>query len=101
MFDGPLGGSAVVFGEPAHHRVFPLAGALGEEETGEHGRDEDGEDERAEQSEAHHPGHGLEEAAFHCLQRKDGQVRGDDYAAGVEDGALDFVRGLADLLRRE
>ena len=100
MFDGPLGGGAIVLGEPAHHRVFPLAGALREEETGEHGRDQDGEDKRAEQREAHHPGHRLEESAFHCLQREDGQVRGDDDAACVEDGALDLVRGLADLLRR-
>ena len=95
-----LRGGAVVVGEPGHDRVFPLAGSLRESEAGEHGSDQDGEDKAAEQSEADHPGHGLEQAAFHGLQREDGQIRGDDDAARVEDGALDLVRGLADLLRR-
>ena len=77
------------------HSLAPLA----KSEAGQHGSDEDGEDERAEQSEADHPGHGLEEAAFDGLQGEDGQVGGDDHAARVEDGALHFVRGFADLLR--
>ena len=63
-----------------------------------HGRDEDGEEKSAEQGETDHPDHGLEEAAFDGLQGEDGQVRGDDHAARIEDGALDFVRGFADLL---
>ncbi len=80
--------------------VFPLGGALAEEKAGEDRRDEHGEDERAEEGEGDGPGHGLEEPAFDRLQREDGQVRGDDDRDGVEDGPLDLVGGLADLLHR-
>ena len=62
----------------------------------QHRSNQHGEDQRAEQGESDGPGHGLEQAAFDALQREDGQVRGDDDADGVEDGALYFVRGVAD-----
>jgi hypothetical protein len=55
---------------------------------------------RAEQREGDGPGHGLEEAAFNGLQREDGQVGGDDDGDGEEDGALHFLRGVANLLLR-
>ena len=99
VLDAPGDAGAIAVGEPAHDRVFPLGGAVGEEEAGQHGREQHGEDERAEQSEGHGPGHRLEEAAFYGLQGEDGQVGGDDDGDGVEDRALDFVRGLADLCR--
>jgi hypothetical protein len=69
---------AVAVGEPDHDRVFPLGGAVGEEEAGEHRREQHGEDQRAEQGEGDRPGHRLEEAAFDRLQGEDGQVGGDD-----------------------
>ena len=100
MFDGPLDGVAIAAGEPGHHRVLPLAGALGEEQARQHRGKQEGEDQRAEQREADRPRHGLEEAAFDRLQREDGQVRGDDHGAREEDRALHFVRGLANLLCR-
>ena len=87
-------------GEPEHERVLPLLGALAEEEAGHDRRDEDGEDQRAEQRKADGPGHGLEEAALDGLQGEDGQVGGDDDAAGEEDRALHLMRGFANLLRR-
>ena len=99
MFDGPLHGVAIAGGEPGHHRVLPLAGAFGEEEAGKDRSEQKGEDERAEQGEGDHPRHGLEETAFDGLEGEDGQVGGDDHAAGEEDGTLNLVRGLADLLR--
>ncbi len=98
VVDSPGGCLAIARGDPVQDRVFPLGGALGEEEAGEHGGDDHGEDQSAEQGEGDGPGHGLEEAAFHRLQGEDGQVGGDDDADGVEDGPLDFVGGFADLL---
>ena len=100
VLNGPFDGCAVAAGEPDHGRVLPLAGAIFEEEAGEDGRDQHGEDQAADQREGHHPGHGLEEAAFDGLQGEDGQVGGDDHSAREEDRALHLVRGLADLLGR-
>src|ERR1035438_3021762 len=70
MLDGPADGAAVVAREPGHHRIFPLAGALGEGEAGEDRSDENGEQEAAKQSEAYHPGHGLEEAALNRSEER-------------------------------
>ena len=98
VLDGPGGGRAVVAGEPAEERVFPLAGALGVEEAGEDGGEDDREDESAEEGEGDGPGHGFEEATLDGLEGEDGQVGGDDDEDGVEDGALDFLGGVADLV---
>ncbi len=94
-----VSGVAVAGGEPRHDGVLPLAGALGEGDGREHGAEEEREDQGAEQGEGDHPGHRLEEPAFDGLQGEDGQIGGDDHAAGEEDGALDLVGGLANLLR--
>jgi hypothetical protein len=98
VVDGPGHVMAIARREPAQDGVLPLRGALGKEEAGEHGSEDHGEDQSTGESEGDGPGHRLEEAAFNRLQREDGQVRGDDDADGVEDRALDLMRGLADLL---
>ena len=46
------------------------------------------------------PGHGLEQAAFDALQSENRQIGGDDDGEGVENGPLDFVRRVADMLHR-
>ena len=100
MHNGRANRGAIVASEPVHDGVLPLLCALAEEQAGHDRSDEDGEDERAEQGKADRPGHGLEEPAFDGLQGEDGQIRGDDDAAGEEDRTLHFVRGIANLLRR-
>ena len=46
------------------------------------------------------PGHRLEEPPLHGLQCEDRQVGRNDDAAGKEDRAQNFMRGLANFLRR-
>ena len=46
----------------------------------------------------HGPSHGMEEPAFHALQREDGHERGNGDDDGVEHRALDFVGSEADAL---
>ena len=100
MLNGRANRRAIVRGEPDHDRVVPLFGALAEDHAGHHRSNKHGEAERSDQGKADGPGHGLEEPALDCLQGEDGQVGGDDDAAGEEDGALHLVRGLANALRR-
>ena len=79
---------------------MPLARALGEEKAGQHRRDQHREHQRAQQSERHGPGHRLEQAPFHALQRENRQVGGDDDGDRVEHRPLHLVRGVEDLLFR-
>lgn len=98
MLDCPANCVAVAVSEPCHDGVMPLGSATGKEQAAEHRSDDDGEDQSTEEREGDGPGHGSEETTFDGLQGEDGQVSSDDDADRVEDGALNFVSGFADLL---
>ena len=89
-----LTGVAIPCFQKFHHRVAPFRYSLAEEEAGQNRRDEHGKYQRAEERKRHRPGHGLEQASLHPLQRENGQIRRDDDGDRVEDGPLDFMRGL-------
>ena len=71
-----------------------------EEVAGEHRRKQHGEENRAQQGKGHGPGHGVKQPSLHVFQGENGKIGGDDDGDGVEDGALHFMRGLADGLRQ-
>ena len=100
MHDCGANRGAIVGREPHHDGVVPLFGALAEKEAGHYRSHGNGEDNRADEGEADGPGHGLEEPALDGLQGEDGQVGGDDNAAGEKDRAQHLVSGVADFLRR-
>ena len=96
-FDVPHHERPVARCDPAQHGIFPLTGALTEQEAGQRRRHEHGKDQRAKQGKCDRPGHRLKQPALHSLQREDGQVGRDDDADREEDRALHLMRGLADL----
>ena len=98
--DGRADRGAIVSGEPFHEWILPLFCAFLKGHSAHDRRHQHGKKQRADQREGDGPGHGLEEAALDGLQGEDGQIRGDDDAAGIEDRPLHLVRGIADSLCR-
>ena len=86
--------------EPNHDGVVPLFGPVAEQVAGAHRRHKNREDKRTNQRKADGPCHWFEESTFDSLQGEDGQIGGNDDAAGKEDRSLNFMGRLADLLRR-
>src|ERR1700740_2222784 len=95
MVDGPAYGDAIFIAQKNHDGIGPLFYTMAEDQDSEDGGNQNREDQRAEQGERNGPGHGLEKAAFHALQRENGQIGGDDDGARVENRAQDFHYGVA------
>src|SRR6516165_6411604 len=96
MRESPIQRIAVLTIQPAENRVLPLFDRALEEQAAEYGGDHQSEEESSDQREGNRPGHWTEEAAFHALQREDGQIGDDDDDARKEYRLLHFVRGDAD-----
>ncbi len=96
MSNGPSHRETVLDCQKLHQWVVPLPHFLAKHQAGKHRRNQHGKQQCPEQRKRDRPGHGLKQAAFHMLQREDGQVGGDDNASREEDRALNLMRGSAD-----
>src|SRR5579872_6325475 len=85
---------------PLHYWIPPFACSFSKCKAGQHGRDHDGKKKRSEQRKHDSPCHRMKESPFHALQGEDRQECRHRDENGVKDRPLNFVRGVADLLRR-